>query len=38
MASYLLGLAQENVVMAAHKEWVAGYDGQGVAMAIQTRQ
>lgn len=38
MASYMLGLAQENVAMAAHKEWVAAYDGQSVAMAMQTRQ
>lgn len=27
MASYMLGLAQENVAMAEHKEWVAEYDG-----------
>lgn len=27
MASYMLGLAQENVPMAKHKEWVAEYDG-----------
>jgi antirestriction protein ArdC len=38
MASYMLGLAQENVAMAEHKEWVAAYDGQGIAMAMQTRQ
>jgi len=27
MAVYMLGLAQENVAMAEHKEWVAEYDG-----------
>jgi antirestriction protein ArdC len=31
MASYMLGLAQENVAMAEHKEWVAEYDGALVA-------
>jgi antirestriction protein ArdC len=31
MASYMLGLAQENVAMADHKEWVAEYDGALVA-------
>ena len=27
MASYLLTLAREHVVMKKHKEWVAEYDG-----------
>ena len=27
MAAYMLGLAQDNVAMAKHKEWVAEYDG-----------
>ena len=27
MASYMLGLTQENMAMAQHKEWVAEYDG-----------
>lgn len=27
MASYMLGLAQENVAMASHEDWVAEYDG-----------
>lgn len=31
MASYMLGLAQENVAVAQHKEWVAEYDGALVA-------
>ena len=31
MASYMLGLAQENVATAEHKEWVAEYDGALVA-------
>lgn len=31
MASYMLGLARENVAMASHNEWVAEYDGALVA-------
>lgn len=31
MAAYMLGLAQDNVAMAKHKDWVAEYDGALVA-------